>query len=60
MQSMCVKADEDVDQNLEKRRDAETKSVYYRKIIDAYLGMDEYRKIDYFYEFFIQHVFCIH
>jgi endonuclease III len=50
MQSICVKVDDDVYQELEKRRGTETKSVYYRKIIDAYLSLNEYRNIQRVYD----------
>jgi hypothetical protein len=50
MQSICVKVDEDVYQELEVRRGTETKSVYYRKIIDAYLSLGEYRNIQRVYD----------
>ena len=50
MQSICVKVDEDVYQELEKRRGKETKSVYYRKIIDAYLSLGEYQNIQPVYD----------
>lgn len=45
MQTICVKVDEDVYQELEKRRGIETKSVYYRKLIDAYLNMGVYQDL---------------
>lgn len=50
MQSICVKVDDDVYQELEKLRGTETKSVYYRKIIDAYLSMGEYQNIQKVYD----------
>jgi hypothetical protein len=45
MQTICVKIDEDVYQELEKRRGTETKSVYYRKLIDSYLNMGVYQDL---------------
>ncbi len=45
MQTISVKVDEDVYQELEKRRGTETKSVYYRKLIDAYLNMGVYQEL---------------
>lgn len=50
MQSICVKVDDDVYQEIEKRRGIETKSVYYRKMIDTFLHMDEYRDIHRVYD----------
>lgn len=45
MQTISVKVDEDVYQELEKHRGTETKSVYYRKLIDAYLNMGVYHEL---------------
>jgi hypothetical protein len=50
MQTICVKIDDDVYQELEKLRGDDTKSVYYRKIIDSYLRAGEYQDIQKVYE----------
>ncbi len=42
MRTICVKVDDDVYDEIEKRRGTDTKSVYYRKIIDTFLKMGEY------------------
>ncbi len=49
MQTISVKIDEDVYQELEKHRGNEIKSVYYRKLIDAYLKLCVYQDLQQVY-----------
>jgi predicted nuclease with TOPRIM domain len=49
MQTISVKIDDDVYQELEKYRGNEIKSVYYRKLIDTYLKLCVYQDLQQVY-----------
>ncbi len=49
MQTISVKIDEDVYQELEKHRGNEIKSVYYRRLIDTYLKLCVYQNLQLVY-----------
>ncbi len=49
MQTISVKVDEDVYQELEKHRGNEIKSVYYRKLIDTYFKLCVYQNLQQVY-----------